>query len=297
MKERLAFLGLGTMGTPMVRNLLKAGYPVTVYNRTASKAESLRGSGAEVAATPGSAARSADVVLSCLLDAVAVEAVMSGPEGVVEAVRPGQVFIDFTTNSPPYSIRLAETLAARGCAMLDAPVSGGDVGAIEGTLSIMAGGAPEVFERCGPILQALGRRIVLMGEAVGAGGFAKLANQIMVGVHLAVMGEAMVFGAKAGLNLDRLAEALAGGMAQSAAMDLKIEKVLTGRFTPGAEVNVHLKDLTYVGEAMEALGIRLPLSELARDLYRQTVEAGFGAEDHSAVTRVLEKMAGVEARR
>ena len=181
--------------------------------------------------------------------------------------------------------------------MLDAPVSGGDVGAIQGTLSIMAGGKPEVFQRCLPVLEVLGKRITLMGPQVGAGGFAKLANQIMVAVHLASMGEALVFGAKAGLDLDLLVQALSGGMAASSVMEMKAEKVLSGNFTPGGEVRLHLKDLNYIREAMGALGISLPLSELLHSLFSQAVAAGHGREDHSAVVRVMEASAGIEARR
>jgi 3-hydroxyisobutyrate dehydrogenase-like beta-hydroxyacid dehydrogenase len=297
MGERLAFLGMGTMGGPMARNLLKAGHAVTVYNRTRARAEALRADGAEVAGTPAEATRAADVILACLFDAAAVEQVLSGPGGVLEAIGPGQVFVDHTTNSPPVSQRLAALLGRRGAAMLDAPVSGGDVGAIQGTLSIMCGGPPEVFERCRPVLEAMGRRITLMGPQVGAGGYAKLANQIMVAAHLVAMGEALVFGAKAGLHLDRLVAALGGGMANSAVLELKADKLLRRDFEPGAEVNVHLKDLTYIRQAMDALGISLPLAKLLRELFQQAVDAGLGAEDHSAVVRLFERAAGVEVHR
>ena len=307
MGERLAFLGIGVMGAPMTRNLLKAGYPVTVWNRTREKGEALRAEMAgesapvTVADTPAEAARAADVVLACLFDAEAVEAVVTGPDGIAGdtggGIAAGGVFIDLTTNSPPVSRRLAERLAQRGAAMLDAPVSGGDVGAIQGTLSIMAGGDPEVFRRCRPILETLGRRVTLMGHTVGAGGYAKLANQIMVAIHLAAMGEALAFGAKAGLELDSLVRALGGGLAASAVLELKAEKVLSGDFTPGGEARLHLKDLTYVHQAMEALGISLPLAETLRAMFADLVNSGHGHEDHSAIVRLAERAAGVEARR
>ncbi|MCH9046143.1 MAG: NAD-binding protein [SAR324 cluster bacterium] len=297
MQETLGFLGMGVMGAPMTRNLLKAGYPVVVYNRTAAKAQALSADGAQIADTPAEVCRRAGVVLACLFDGAAVEAVVTGPQGLLEAIGPGQVFIDMTTNSPPVSRRLAALLADKGADMLDAPVSGGDVGAIAGTLSIMIGGKPRVFQRCRPILEKLGRRITLIGEEVGAGGFAKLANQIMVAAHLAAMGEALVFGAKAGLDLDKLVDALSGGMANSAVLEGKADKLLRGDFSLGAEVNVHLKDLTYIRGAMDALGISLPLSELLRELFQQAVHAGLGREDHSAIVRLFERSAGVEARR
>ena len=311
MTERLAFLGMGIMGAPMARNLLRAGYAVTVWNRTAAKAEALRADDAAeapgaakvtVAASPAEAAREADIVLACLFDAEAVEQVLTGPDGipedgVLEGIRPGSVFIDHTTNSPPASQRLAGLLAGRGAAMLDAPVSGGDVGAVEGTLSIMVGGETAVFERCRPVLAAMGSRITLMGEAVGAGGHAKLANQIMVAIHLAAMSEALVFGAKAGLNLERLVEALSGGAAASKVMDLWAEKVLEGNFKPGGEARVFLKDLTYAKQAMDALGFSLPLAEALRGMFGELVRLGHGGEDAGAIIRLAERAAGVVARR
>ena len=323
MTERLAFLGMGMMGAPMARNLLRAGYAVTVWNRTAAKAEALVSGGATdtpgaakvteapgagkvteapgagkaaVAASPAEAAREADIVLACLFDAEAVEQVLTGPEGVLEGIRPGSVFIDHTTNSPPVSRRLAGLLAERGAAMLDAPVSGGDVGAIEGALSIMVGGDLEAFERCRPVLAAMGSRVTLMGEAVGAGGHAKLANQIMVAIHLAAMGEALVFGAKAGLDLNQLVTALSGGVAASAAMDLWVKKVLRGDFSPGGEARVLLKDLTYIKQAMDDLGFSLPLAETLRGMFAELVELGHGLENPSAIIRLAERAAGVEAR-
>ena len=296
MKETVAYLGMGLMGAPMARNLLKAGYSVVVYNRTREKAQSLVAEGARVAENPAEAARMAQVVIACLADAEVVETCVTGPAGLLEAVGPGHVFIDMTTNNPPVSMRLAQALAAKGADMLDAPVSGGDVGAIAGTLSIMAGGKPEVFRRCLPILEVLGGRITLMGEAVGAGGYAKLANQIMVPIHLAAMSEALVFGAKAGLDLNKLGHALSGGMAASAICDFKLPKVLARDFQPGGRAAVALKDLNYIGQATDALGISLPVTALVRSLYQQLVDEGQGEEDLSAIVRIFERAAAVEAR-
>ncbi|MCH8884890.1 MAG: NAD-binding protein [SAR324 cluster bacterium] len=296
MTEAVGYLGLGLMGTPMTRNLLAAGYPVVVYNRTRAKAEALAAEGAQVADSPAEVARRAPVILACLADAAAVEAVVSGPGGLLETVGAGQVFVDMTTSSPPVSIRLARALAEKGAEMLDAPVSGADVGAIEGTLSIMVGGKRPVFERVLPIFRVLGRRITLMGDRVGAGGYAKLANQIMVATHLASMGEALVFGAKAGLDLTQLEEALSGGAANSEILRLKASKVLSGEFTPGARSTVQVKDLDYIADSMAALGFSLPVVQLVGTLYRELIDMGHGDEDHSAIVRVFEKLAGVEAR-
>lgn len=296
MKETVGYFGMGTMGMPMTRNLLKAGYKVVVWNRTREKAEAMAGHGAEPAATPAEVGERAQVVLACLADGAAVEATVTGPDGLLQAAGPGHVFIDMTTNSPPASARLAEALAAKGAQMLDAPVSGGDVGAVKGSLSIMVGGPPEVFQRCLPILEVLGARITLMGEQVGAGSYAKLANQIMVGTHLAAMGEALVFGAKAGLDLNKLTAALSAGMAASAVFELMAPKVLSGKFERGATADVLLKDLIYIGEAAGEMDISLPVTELVRSLFRQLVEQGHGSEDPSAIARIFEKSAGVEAR-
>lgn len=297
MNEPLGFLGLGQMGAPMTRNLLAAGHPVVVWNRTMAKAQALTAEGAQAAADPAEVAGRCGLVMACLFDGEAVESVMTGPRGLLAGIRSGSVFIDFTTNSPPRSQKLAALLAEKGAAMLDAPVSGGEEGAISGKLSIMAGGPPEVFQRCLPVLEVLGHRVTHMGDAVGAGGYAKLANQIMVAVHLASMGEALVFGAKAGLDLDKLVSALGAGMAASRAMEMRAENVLSGNFAPGAQARVHLKDLRYIRQGMEALGISLPLSELLLGLFQQLIDEGHGGEDHSAIVRLFEKAAGVEARR
>ena len=296
MKETLGFLGLGVMGIPMTRNLLRAGYSVVVHNRTRAKCEELAREGAEIAESPAEVASRSQVILACLADSEVVEHTVTGSGGLLETIGKGQVFIDMTTNSPPVSIRLAEALAAKGADMLDAPVSGGDIGAIEGTLSIMVGGRPDVFERCLPVLEVLGGKVTLMAGRVGAGGYAKLANQIMVGIHLSAMGEALVFGAKAGLNLENLAQALGGGLANSAAFQLKLPKVFSGEFTPGGRAAVQLKDLNYIRQAEETLGLSLPVTGLVRELYQKLVDEGHADEDHSAIIRVFEKAAGVEAR-
>lgn len=294
--EIVGYLGIGIMGAPMVRNLLKAGHEVVVYNRTRAKAEALVADGAQVAATPAEVGARAQVVLACLYDAASVEAVVCGAEGLIGSVGADHVLVDMTTGSPPVSRRIAAMLAERGAEMLDAPVSGADVRAIEGTLSIMVGGKSAVLQRCLPILEVLGSQISHMGPEVGAGGFAKLANQIMVAINLASMGEALVFGAKAGLDLNQLAAALAGGFANSEAFRIKLPKVLSGKFTPGARAAVQLKDLNYIRDSMAVLGISLPVTGLVHSLYQQLIDEGYGDEDHSAIVRMFERAAGVEAR-
>lgn len=296
MKEPIGYIGLGIMGAPMARNLLKAGNKVVVHNRTRSKAEGLVADGAVWAETAKEVAENAKIIFACLADAKAVESVVAGQHGVLEAVGPGHIFVDMTTNRPDVSARLAKMLREKGAEMLDAPVSGGDVGAINGTLSIMVGGKGSVFERCLPFFNIMGKQITHMGGEVGDGCYAKLANQIMVAINLASMGEALVFGAKAGLDVEKLSRALSGGLANSEVLRVKLPKILSGNFSPGARMEIQLKDLDYIHLAMEKMGISLPTTELVRSLYGDLCKNGHSKEDHSAIIRAFEKLAGVEAR-
>jgi 2-hydroxy-3-oxopropionate reductase len=297
MKKTIGFIGMGIMGVPMTRNLLKAGYKVIVYNRTRSKAEALAPEGAIVADIPAEVAGKADIIIACLLDAKAVEDVVTGKDGILETISKGKVFIDMTTNFPPISKKIASLLKKKEVEMLDAPVSGGDVGAQKGTLSIMAGGDPSVFEACLPILKVLGKEVTLIGNSVGDGGYAKLANQIMVAINLASMGEALAFGAKAGLDIVKLTKALAGGLANSEVLRVKLPKILSGDFSPGGTAEVQLKDLNYIYESMSEMGFVFPVSKLVRELYKKLVEKGYGKEDHSAIIRIFEHISGSEARK
>ncbi len=294
---QIGFVGLGIMGAPMALHLIEAGFSLKVYNRTdRPRVQQVVDAGGQRVDTPKAAAEDSDVVITIVTDTPHVEDVILGEDGVIHSVKKGATVIDMSTISPRVTQQIAATLKEKGANMLDAPVSGGDVGAIEGTLSIMVGGKEELFERCLPVFRAMGRRITLMGERVGAGGYAKLANQIMVATHLASMGEALVFGAKAGLDLTQLEEALSGGAANSEILRLKASKVLSGEFTPGARSTVQVKDLDYIADSMEALGFSLPVVQLVGTLYRELIDMGHGEEDHSAIVRVFEKLAGVEAR-
>jgi len=281
------------MGTAMARNLLKAGYEVCVYNRTSAKAEALRSDGAKIGTTPAEVVENSEIILACLLDSKAVEDVVEGKDGILTRVHKGQVFVDMSTSSPESSVRLAKSLRAKGCDMLDAPVSGGEIGAQEGTLSIMVGGDPNVFEHCLPVLSVLGKQVTLVGEAVGYGGYAKLANQIMVAINLVSMSEALVFGARAGLSIQKLATALGGGLANSSVLQVKFDKILSRQFTPGGRVEVHLKDLGYIADSLRDFGIELPVLGLVHELFRELVVDGFGDEDHVAIIRAAEKAAGI----
>lgn len=296
MKVTIGFIGIGIMGAPMARNLLKAGQRVIVHNRTRAKAEALVADGAVVADTPAEVAMEASIIFACLADAAAVESVVLGPHGILESIGKNQIFVDMTTNDPDVSKKIYKLISGKGAEMLDAPVSGGDIGAVNGTLSIMVGGNSPAFNRCLPLFKVLGKQITHMGENVGDGLYAKLANQIMVAINLASMGEALVFGAKAGLDIKKLADALSGGLANSEVFRIKLPKVLSGKFTPGGKVKTQLKDLDYVSKSMKKMGISLPVTNLVYSLYKRLVEEGHGDEDHSAIIKIFEKLAEIEVR-
>jgi 2-hydroxy-3-oxopropionate reductase len=231
-----------------------------------------------------------------LPDAPDVELVLLGPDGVLEGVTPGSVVIDMTSNNPEDSVRLAARLHDRQVVMLDAPVSGGDVGARNGTLSIMVGGPKETFEACEPILKILGHKIVHVGLQVGMGGHAKLANQILVAVTLAGMGEALVYGTKAGIDPALLVEAMSAGLARCGALDIKAPKVLAGDFTPGGKVDSQVKDLRYAMRMARQLKVSLPLTAVVNELFHAVQYAGRGEWDHSAIVTLIEDLAGVKVR-
>jgi 2-hydroxy-3-oxopropionate reductase len=231
-----------------------------------------------------------------LPDAPDVELVLLGKRGVLEGAAPGSVVIDMTTNNPDDSARMAARLQEKQVGMLDAPVSGGDVGARNGTLSIMVGGRRETFEACEPILKVLGHKIVHAGPQVGMGGHAKLANQILVAITLAGMGEALVYGAKAGIDPALLVEAMSAGLARCGALDIKAPKVLAGDFKPGGKVESQVKDLRYAMQMARKLKLSLPVTAVVNELFHAVQYAGRGDWDHSAIVTLIEEFAGIKAR-
>lgn len=291
--EKLGFLGLGIMGAPMCRNLLKAGFPLTVFDVDAAKVAALVAEGAKAAVSPKQMAEQVDILVACLPNADIVDLVVSGEDGLLAGCRPGQVFVDMTTNYPEASIAVEKKLAAEGVQMLDAPVSGGNVGAEQGTLSIMCGGPKDAYERCMPVFEAMGRRITLMGKQVGAGGYAKLVNQIMVSIHLASVAEAFVFAKKAGLDLQKLVPALEAGWANSMVLNVKAPKILNNDYTPVGTVRVQHKDLSYILRTMESLGMKLPLCPQIHAMYQELIDAGQEGVDQMALIRVFEHLGGV----
>lgn len=296
MPRRLGFIGLGLMGKPMATRLLEAGYTVAVHNRSQGAVRDLAGRGAIACTTSREVAERAEVVITMLPDAPDVELVLLGERGVLEGAAPGSVVIDMTTNNPEDSARLAARLWDKQVRMLDAPVSGGDVGARNGTLSIMVGGPRETFEACAPILKVLGHTIVHMGPQVGMGGHAKLANQILVAVTLAGMSEALVYGAKAGIDPALLVEAMSAGLARCGSLDIKAPKVLAGDFQPGGKVDSQVKDLRYAMQMARKLKVSLPVTSVVNELFHAVQYAGRGDWDHAAIITLIEEFAGVTAR-
>ncbi len=292
MAQTIGFIGLGIMGKPMARNLIEAGYPLVVYNRTASKAAELVELGARQVESPKEVGASAEVVITIVSDSPEVESVVLGDNGVIAGIAEGGVVVDMSSISPITTQRIAAELKGRGVAMLDAPVSGGEIGAIQGTLSIMVGGEESVFSRVKPILESMGKSVVRVGE-IGAGGFAKLSNQIIVAGVLQAVSEAMVLAKKAGVDIQLVYEAIRGGMAGGRTLDMKIPAFVEGKFEPGFKMDLHIKDVKNALLAGKALGVALPSTGLVHELFSSCSAQGKGQKDHSVIFTLLEQLSGL----
>ena len=279
------------MGRPMARNLLKAGYALVVHSRSRGPVDEIVGAGATAAASPRDVAGQCDVLITMLPNSPDVEQVALGPGGIVEGARRGLIFADMSTISPIVSQKIGKALEPKGVAMLDAPVSGGEKGAIDGALSIMVGGDKAVFERVLPIFQTMGKTITLLGP-LGLGGFTKLANQIIVAVNLTALAEALTLGKKAGLDRELLLTALAGGLAGSRCLDQKKPNYLANTYNPGFKIDLHYKDLGLIMESARALGVPLPATAVVQELFSALRVKGRGGLDHSGVITLLEDLAG-----
>jgi 2-hydroxy-3-oxopropionate reductase len=288
--DRVGFIGLGIMGQPMARNLLKAGFSLIVHNRHQSVTNEFVAAGARAALLPREVAADSDVVITMLPDTPVVEEVLTGPDGVLAGARQGLVVIDMSTISPVTTRALAVRLAQQGVQMLDAPVSGGDRGAIAGTLSIMVGGPAEAFQRCLPIFQALGRTIVHVGES-GAGQVVKACNQIVVALTIEALGEALVLGSKAGVDPANILRVLGGGLAANRFMEQRGPSMLARDFAPGGRVRFHHKDLGIALALACASGVSLPVTALVDQMFASLEASGRGDLDHSALLLYLEELA------
>ena len=290
---RIGFIGLGIMGKPMARNLLRAGYPLVVYNRSRAAMDELAAGGAQTADSPRQVAERSDVVITMLPDSPDVESVIAGTSGdaadsVLAGCRPGMLLIDMSTISPVVARALAKAAGARGAGMLDAPVSGGDVGARQGTLAIMAGGAREDFDRALPILQTLGKTITHVGES-GAGQVVKACNQIVVALTIEAVSEALVLGSKAGVDPGVVLQVLSGGLAGNKVMEVRGPNFLRHDFTPGFKIALHDKDLGIALAAGHEYGVPLPVTAMVEQMLLALRTRGQGEQDHSALLTLIEE--------
>jgi 3-hydroxyisobutyrate dehydrogenase len=291
-KPSVGFIGLGIMGLPMAGHILKAGYPVTVYNRTRSKTRSLEADGAAVAASPREVAANSRMIITMVSDSPDVQEVVAGPEGVLDGIRSGSVVMDMSTISPQVERDLDRQLRAKGCALVDAPVSGGDVGAQNATLAIMAGGDREAFDRAVPIFETMGKTITYCGP-VGSGQLTKLCNQILVAVTLMGVSEALVFAGKNGLDQRVMIEAVKGGAAGSWQLSNLAPRVVNRDFAPGFMVDLIQKDLRLVMESAAGAQAALPATTLVNQFFRTSQARGEGLEGTQALVKVLEQLAGL----
>jgi len=279
------------MGRPMAKNLLKAGYPLVVHSRSKGSVDELVKAGAKGAASPRDVAGACDVLITMLPNSPDVELVALGKDGIIEGARKGLIFADMSTISPIVSKKVGKALAAKGVDMLDAPVSGGEKGAVDGALSIMVGGDKAVFEKVLPIFQGMGKTITLLGP-LGFGGFTKLANQIIVAVNLTALAEALTLGKKAGLDRELLLTALGGGLANSRCLEQKKPNYIAGTYNPGFKIDLHFKDLGLIMESARELGVPLPATAVVQELFNAMRVKGRGGLDHSAIITLLEDLAG-----
>jgi 2-hydroxy-3-oxopropionate reductase len=291
MAEKVGFIGLGIMGRPMARNLMEAGYELVLHNRSPEKAEELANEGnATASGSPREVAEACDIVITMLPDSPDVEAVVAGEGGVLEGIRDGALLVDMSTISPVVTEELSEKVREKGASMLDAPVSGGDVGAIEGALSIMVGGSEEDFERARPLFDVMGKVATHVGP-IGAGQVVKACNQIVVALTIEAVSEALVLGSKGGVLPEKLVEALSGGLAGSAVMEAKKEKFFSHDFEPGFRIELHHKDLGIALAAGREYGVALPVTAIVDQMLEASKAKGRGDRDHSALLTLLEEAA------
>ena len=293
---KIGFIGLGIMGKPMCKNLLKAGHRPVVCSRNKATIEELSSSGATVATTPREVAAQVDLVITMLPNSPEVKEVLLGRDGVIEGARPGCIVADMSSIAPLASRQIAVSLAEKGIEMLDAPVSGGQPKAIEGTLSVMVGGKPEVFDRCVPVFKAMAASVVRVGD-IGAGNVTKLANQVIVALNIAALSEAMVLAAKAGVEPKLVYQAIRGGLAGSTVMEAKTPLMLDRKFNPGFRINLHIKDLANALETSHYVGVPLPLTAAVMEIMQALRVDDLGDCDHSALVRHFEKQAKIELKR
>jgi len=294
-KPVIGFIGLGIMGRPMSKNLVKAGYSLIVNDIVPGPVDELVSLGAKSAGSAKEAAAQSDVTITMLPDTPDVELVALGPNGVMEGIRPGSIYVDMSTVSPTIAERIAEVAKEKGVKVLDAPVSGGDVGAQKGTLSIMVGGNEEVFNEVLPIFNVMGKAVLCGGD--GAGQTVKACNQILVGVTIAGVAEALTLGAKAGVDPAKIVEVLSGGLARCGILENRGMRIVNRDFEPGFRCRLHYKDMRIIMAAGQAYGVPLMVSSIVHDLFKRMVVSGRGEYDHSGLIAAVEELAGIEVKK
>ncbi|MGG0287708.1 2-hydroxy-3-oxopropionate reductase [Peribacillus butanolivorans] len=295
MIKKIGFIGLGIMGKPMSFNLLKAGYELTVYDINTQTVEALVEAGAK-AGTPTEMGETCDVIITMLPASHHVKQVVLGENGILETATEGTVIIDMSSISPVVSVEIANEAAKQGVEMMDAPVSGGEPKAVDGTLAIMVGGKESVFESVKEVLHSIGTDVTLVGKN-GSGVTAKLANQIIVNLNIAAMSEALVLAAKAGIDVEKMYHAIRGGLAGSAVLDAKVPLILDRNFVAGGRIDINLKDITNVMETAHEIGVPLPLSSQLLEIFHALKVDGKAGDDHGGIVQYYEKLANVEVRR
>jgi len=293
---KIGFIGLGIMGKPMAKNLLKAGYSLVVNDINPAPVKELVAAGAEAASSAKEVAQKTEVLITMLPNSPHVKAAVMGPNGVLEGARPGMIIVDMSSIAPLAAKEVAAKAAEKGVEMLDAPVSGGEPKAIDGTLSIMVGGKKEIFEKCQGFLDKMGTSVVLCGD-IGAGNMTKLANQIIVALNIAAMSEALVLGAKAGVDPETIFKAIRGGLAGSTVLEAKVPMVLSGNFKPGFRIELHIKDLANALDTAHELGVPLLLTSQVMEIMQALKVDGKAGNDHAGVVQFYEKLAKCEVRK
>ena len=294
--KKIGFIGLGIMGKPMAKNLLKAGYPLTVYDIRPKPVQELVEAGAKKGSSSADVAAKNEVVITMLPNSPHVREAVLGKNGVLDGAKEGLILIDMSSIAPLVSIEVSKKAAEKGIKMLDAPVSGGEPKAIEGTLAIMVGGPQDVFDEVKAILEVMGASVTLVGE-IGSGNITKLANQIIVALNIAAMSEAMLLATKAGVDPEKVYNAIRGGLAGSTVLDAKVPLALQGNFKPGFRIELHIKDLTNALETAHELDVPVPLSSQVLEYMHALKVDGHGGDDHGGLIQFYERLAGIQVRR
>jgi len=294
--KKIGFIGLGIMGTPMAKNLLKAGYSLTVYDIVSDRIDELVAAGAETGSSSKEVAAKSELVITMLPNSPEVKEAVLGADGVLDGAKPGTILVDMSSIAPAASKEVSEKANKKGVAVLDAPVSGGEPKAVDGTLAIMVGGPQKTFDEVKDILAVMGASVTRVGE-IGSGNMTKLANQIIVALNIAAMSEAMVLAAKAGVDSEKVFEAIRGGLAGSTVLNAKMPLVLQGNFKPGFRIELHIKDLANALDTAHEVGVPVPLSSAVMEVMQALKVDGKGGDDHGGIIQFYEKLAKVQVRR